>query len=256
MARAVLDLRSALGWSQAELARRAGLSQPLVSAVEGARVDGLTFRTAARLLDAMGARLAIAVDAPYLGNRQYQRDAAHAHCVGHVGRRLAAAGWLVAREVEVGSDRSRGWIDVLAFHPTTGLVLVIEVKTELRDLGQIERTLGWYEREAWAAARRQGWLPRNVLGALLLLATEVNEDRVRSNRDVLAAGFSLRAAALTAIVASGVSQSGGRALALIDPRSKRLQWLRLARIDGRRSPSPYVDYADFMRVSSSRRSHR
>ena len=151
----------------------------------------------------MGARLAIAVDAPYLGDRPLQRDAAHAHCVGHVGRRLAAAGWLVAREVEVGTDRSRGWIDVLAFHPPTGLVLVIEVKTELRDLGQIERTLGWYEREAWAAARRQGWRPRRVHGALLLLATEMNEDRVRSNRDVLATGFPFRAAALTTSVDVG-----------------------------------------------------
>jgi transcriptional regulator with XRE-family HTH domain len=256
VAKAVLDLRSALGWSQQELGRRAGLSQPQVSAVEAGRLDGLTFRTAARLLEAMGARLAVTVDAPYLGDRPLQRDAAHARCVGHVVRRLTAAGWLIASEVEVGGDRSRGWIDVLAFHPPTGLVLVIEIKTELRDLGQIERTLGWYEREAWAAARRQGWRPRRVFGVLLLLATEANEDRVRSNRDALATGFPHRAAALTATVASGVSPDGGRALALIDPRSKRRQWLRPARIDGRRSASPYVDYADFMRVSRSGRPHR
>lgn len=250
--RAVFELRSVLGWSQAELGRRAGLSQPMVSAVEAATVDGLTFRTAARLLGAMGARLSISVDAPFIGDRPLQRDAAHAHCVGHVGRRLAAAGWLVAREVELGGDRSRGWIDIFAFHPATGLVLVIEIKTELRDLGQIERSLGWYEREAWAAARRQGWRPRRVLGVLLLLATDVNEDRVRSNRNVLLSGFPVRASGLSAAVGSGVAPSARRALALIDPRSKRRQWLRPAKIDGRRSPAPYADYADFMRASRQR----
>ena len=33
-----------------------------------------------------------------------------------------------------------------------------------------------------------------------------------------------------------------RNLALIDPRSKRRQWLRPSRVDGRRSAAPYADY--------------
>lgn len=247
IARAVFELRTSLGWTQAELGQRAGVSQPLVSAVESGRLGDLTFSTAVRLLDAMGARLTIAVDPPYLGARRFQLDAAHARCIGHVARRLEAVGWKVAREVEVGGDRSRGWIDVLAFHPATGLVLVIEVKTELHDLGQIERTLGWYEREAWAAARRQAWRPRRVVGTLLLLATEANDERIASNRDTLSTGFPIRAAALTTCLSTGVAPDRGRSLALIDPRSKRRQWLRPARVDGRRSRSPYVDYADFMR---------
>jgi hypothetical protein len=116
---------------------------------------------------------------------------------------------MVAREVEVGGDRSRGWIDVLAFHAPTGLLLVIEVKAELHDLGQIERTLGWYEREAWAAARRHGWQPRAVLGALLLLETEANEVRIASNRETLSVALPMRAAALTACVSTGTVASRG-----------------------------------------------
>lgn len=250
IARAVFELRTALGWSQVELARRAGVSQSLVSAVESGRLGSLTLRTAGRLLEAMGARLTVAVDRPFLGDRGLQRDAAHARCVGHVERRLAAAGWNVAREVEVGGDRSRGWIDVLAFHPSTGLVLVIEVKTELHDLGQIERTLGWYEREAWAAARRRGWRPGAVVGALLLLATDANEGRLHSNRELLAVAFPVRATTLASCVNSGLRQGPGRALALIDPRSKRRRWLRPSRLDGRKSPSPYLDYAGFMRATT------
>jgi transcriptional regulator with XRE-family HTH domain len=153
---AVRSLRETLGLTQEELGRRAGISQAMVSAVENARVGDMTFSRAERLLAVMGAKLAISVDAPFLGDRQRQREPAHARCSAHVTARLRRAGWRVATEVEVGSDRSRGWIDVLAWHPQGGLLLVIEIKTEIRDLGAIERSLGWYEREAWVAARRLG----------------------------------------------------------------------------------------------------
>jgi transcriptional regulator with XRE-family HTH domain len=236
-----------MGWSQAELACRAHLSQPTVSAIERGRIGDVTFETAWRLLDALGARASLAIDPPYLGDRSRQADAAHARCTSHVGRRLERAGWQVAREVEVGGGRSRGWIDILAYHPRTGLVLVVEVKTELRDLGQIERTLGWYEREAWASARRLSWRPTRVVGVLLLLGTEANEDRVRSNRDALDGAFRLRAVDLRRMVEGSVAGIVGRGLAMIDPRSKRRLWIRPTRIDGRRSPAPYTDYAGFMR---------
>ena len=75
---------------------------------------------------------------------------------GHIARRLERSNWNVATEVEVGGDRSRGWIDLLAFRPATGLLLVVEVKTEIHDLGQIDRALGWYERED--GMRRGDWL--------------------------------------------------------------------------------------------------
>lgn len=249
LGRAIRALRTAMGWSQADLARRARMSQPTVSAVERGRVGDVTFETAWRLLAALGARASLAIDPPYLGDRTRQADAAHARCTSHVGRRLERAGWLVAREVEVGGGRSRGWVDVLACHPRTGLVLVVEVKTELRDLGQIERSLGWYEREAWVSARRLGWRPRRVAGVLLLLATEANEDRLRSNREALDGGFPVRAVDLRRVVDGADAGFDGRGLAMIDPRSKRRVWLRATRIDGRRSPAPYRDYADFMRAA-------
>lgn len=153
---AIKSLRTAIGWTQRTLEERSGVCQSMVSRIEQGRVGDLTFGTATALLEAMGARLVIAVDAPYLADRDRQRDAGHTRLSACVVRRLRASGWDVRTEVEVGGDRSRGWIDVLAFHPTTGVLLVIELKTEIHDLGQIERSLGWYEREAWAAARRFG----------------------------------------------------------------------------------------------------
>ena len=246
----VRDLRLALGWTQRTLGRRAGLSQSWICDVERGRCPDASLETIDRLLAAMGATLVLDVRAPFLANPR-QRDVVHARCSAHVARRLESAGWRVAREVEVGGDRSRGWIDLLAWHPGTGLLLVIEVKTEIHDMGAVERTLGWYEREAWAAARRLGWRPRAVLGCLLLLSTEVVERRIRDNRDVLDRAFQLRAREVAAIVSDGVRRGAARSrgLALIDPRSRRSLWLRPSRLDGRRAPAPYRDYADFVRQS-------
>ena len=246
----VADLRRALGWTQKELGRRADVSQSFVSAVENVRVGDLTFASATRLLEAMGAKLNVGVIAPFLGDRELQRDSAHARCTAYVAGCLKRDGWQASTEVEIGGDdRSRGWIDVLAYNPVSRLLLVIEVKTEIRDLGAIERTLGWYEREAWAAAGRLGWRPRQAIGCLLLLATDANEARVADNGATFKTGFPIRATLLRQIVSEQVpAPRGGRAIALIDPRSRRRDWLRASRIDGRRTPSPYVDYADFMRM--------
>lgn len=225
------------------------MCQSMVCRIERGSVQDLTFRTAAALLEAMGARLIIGVEAPYLGDRARQRDAGHVRLSACVVRRLRAQGWDVRTEVEVGGDRSRGWIDVLAFHPAAGVMLVIELKTEIHDLGQVERSLGWYEREAWAAARRFGWRPSRSAGCLFLLMTEANDARAAANRGSIDLGFTMRARDLVAIVAGRVAPDGrGRAIAMVDPRSKRRDWCRAMRIDGRRSRAPYFDYADFMRA--------
>ena len=209
---------------------------------------GLAFDAVSRALDAMGARLIVTVDAPLLIAPSRQKDPAHARMSGYVVAHLRRAGWHTMTEVEVGGDRSRGWIDVLAFEPERRALLVIELKTEIHDLGQIERTLGWYEREAWSAARRSGWRPSNARGWLLLLATEANDTRIAENRISIDTGFPLRSRHLVAILEGSTSiPAEGRGVATIDPRSRRRAWCRPLRIDGRWTRAPYEDYRDFMR---------
>jgi len=247
----ILALRTTIGWSQRELGRRARLSQAMVCAIERGDVGELTFATADRLLTALGARLVINVDAPFLGDRRRQRDPAHARLATHVAGRLRRAGWEVRTEVEVGGDRSRGWIDVLAFRPTDRAALVIEIKTEIHDLGEIERRFGWYEREAWGVARRLGWRPATLTGCLLLLATDAIDSRAAANRRSLDDAFPGRSRPLNAWLAGDPAPLPGRAMAMVDPRSRRRDWCRPLGIDGRCTAAPYVDYADFMRRTRS-----
>lgn len=242
----VKDLRRAIRWTQRELAARSGVSQSLICAIENGRLADLTFNRVNRLLVAMGGRLIVEVARPWLGDRPLQRDPAHVRCMTYVRQRLERAGWLVMIEVEIGGDRSRGWIDLLAFDPRTGTVLMIEVKTEINDVGAIERALGWYEREAWAAARRNGWHARTVIACLFVLATDASDDRIQANRSLFDREFPLRWRDMVAVVSGGSPARKGRALAMIDPHSRRRDWTRPTRIDGRRTAAPYADYIAFM----------
>ena len=72
--------------------------------------------------------------------------------------RLRADGWEVATEVSFNVFGERGSIDILAFHPTTGALLVIEVKTVVPDVRRHarRRSIG---RSGWppGSRRDRGW---------------------------------------------------------------------------------------------------
>ena len=242
--------------SQRTLGKSVGRSQTFVSLVETGKAPSLTVQEAARLCAALGATLVFGLESPRLGESR-QRDVVHAICVGYAARRLARAGWVVEREVLAGSVRRPAWIDLLAFHPSARVLLVIEVKTELRDLGELERQLGRYEVEARSLARARGWQARRMLGTVLLLATEVNDARILALRGSTSSAFPVRGRALRELLHGGTDGIGTRGLALIDPRSRRGEWCVPTRSDGRRSPAPYRDYADFIHATqTSRRTAR
>jgi hypothetical protein len=224
----------------------------MVSRLESGQLRDVTLGTLSQLLDTLGVRAEIRATAPFLVDPPGQRDAAHARCSASIRRRLETMGWIVAQEVEVIAPSARGWIDVLAYRPGTRDLLLIEVKTEIRDVGMIQRSMAWYEREAFAAARRLGWRPMRLASAVVLLESEANDVAVKAYRDLLRQWLPTRAATLTMWLADPAARAPGRGLAMIDPTSHRRAWLRPTRDDGRRSAARYADYADFMRQTRTR----
>ena len=101
--------------------------------------------------------------------------------------------WEVCLEVEIGNGRYRGWIDLLAFRSIDRALFCGEIKTEIDDLGRIQRTLAWYEREEWGAALRLGWRPKSATSGLLVLMSTENDARIQANRDALHEAFPARA---------------------------------------------------------------
>ena len=242
-------VRVALGLGQRDLARRIGRAQSYVSLVERGRVPGLSIAEAEAICDALGATFVLGIEAPVLLEGPRQRDAAHARCVAYVARRLARNGWIVQREVQVGTPGRPGWIDVLAFNPETRVLLVIEVKTQLVDFGGLERQLGWYQREARRASRPFGWAPATVAPLALLLATQLNDERLRDNAASIRQAFPRRwRDAMRVIYGENPGQTAW-AIASIDPRSRVRDWCRPTILDGRRSSAPYRNVADFLRAT-------
>src|SRR5258705_12173593 len=96
IALAVADLRQTVGWTQAELGRRAHLSQSFVSRVEHALLPDLSGADASRLLEAMGSRLSVGSSAPFRADRGHQPDPAHSRCTAYVVARLRRHCWLTA----------------------------------------------------------------------------------------------------------------------------------------------------------------
>jgi hypothetical protein len=244
---ALLETRRRLGWTQAGLGARSGVSQSQVSRFEAGRIDVVSLSTTARFLDSMGIRASLTLDHPLVARSDRQRDAAHARCLSYVAGRVARMGWEVRREVEIHHGRSHGWIDVFAFHAATRSALVVEVKSAIPDIGAIQRTIGWYTRMAWDAGRSLGWPMHRVSTALLCLATAVNEARLVENTDLIRQAFPVRAAGLFDWLAAPFADLPGAAVALIDPRSRRVRWLIATASEGRRSPLRYENSADFLR---------
>jgi transcriptional regulator with XRE-family HTH domain len=84
--RTVKAARRALGWSQRELAARAGVSQTLVARFERGQTAAVSLATIEALFDALGVRADLRTDLPVIDPRQ--SDAVHAGVGGFLGRRL------------------------------------------------------------------------------------------------------------------------------------------------------------------------
>lgn len=241
------ETRLRLGLSQEQLAAMVGVSRGHIARIElGGANPSLDL--VARIASALRLEIDLVARTPVIIGARNQRDAVHARCSGYVDRRMRAAGWLTAREAEIVHARSHGWIDLLAFDPSSGILIVIEIKTSVRDLGEVERHIGWYERSAFGVAMGFGWRPRHVASWLLVLATAEADAFVRANRDIVARAFPMRAIEMAGLVAGDTRpEAGARGLALIDPRSRRREWLIRCRSDGRRSAAPFIDHADAAR---------
>jgi transcriptional regulator with XRE-family HTH domain len=248
--RACLDARMSLDVSRQALADRVGVSARYIASIERGSANP-SLRVVESIAEALGLDIQLVITPPVFLAGGRVNDAVHARCSVYVDRRLRGHGWATAREVEIIHGRSHGWIDLLAFDRRTGTLMIIEIKTRLDDLGALERQLGWYERMAWQAARDLSWRPTTVISTVLALASDEVERVVRSHRQLLELAFPSRATELGELVTDPATRIAGRGFALIDPSSRRRDWLIRTSIDGRRSRLPYAGYADAARPAAA-----
>ncbi len=80
----------------------------------------------------------------------------------------APSAWQVATEVSFNLRGERGSIDILAFHPATGSLLVIEVKSVVPDMQAMLAGVDRKGRLARDIARERGWQVTSVTRLLVL----------------------------------------------------------------------------------------
>ena len=194
--RAIRALRLRRGWRQTDLAAASAVSQQLISLIERGHIESLSVATLRRVSGALDMRLTL--HAEWRGGELDRLlDADHA-ALQAIGRRwFESEAWRVEVEVTFSRYGERGSIDLLAFHPATRILVVVEVKTVVADLQSLLRGLDAKTRLAGAIARERDWHAAQVVPCLLLAEGTTNRRRTTDAAGLLSR-FSLRADAARA----------------------------------------------------------
>lgn len=165
---------------QIDVALAAGVSQSVVSRAERNQLHRVSVREidlVAQVLD-----VSLFIDAKWnAGNVDRLIDRSHASIVEFVVKQLRELGWEVIVEFGFNHFGDRGSVDVLAWHPVTRTLLIIEVKSILTDLQATFMSLATKVRVVPMLARRDfGWDPAQV-GRLLVMPGSTGNRSVVAN---------------------------------------------------------------------------
>lgn len=206
------------GWRQIDVARSAGVSQPMISRIERGHVR----RMSLAVLLQVAAALEVWVDVVPRwrgGDLDRMLNAGHAALHQRVARLLAGTPWLVVPETTFAIYGERGVIDILAFHPPTGALLIVELKSEIVDIQQLMTAVDRYRRLAPKVARERGWQVQSVSVWAAVRDTKSNRRRAAEHAAVLRVAFPhdgrsvrrwLRAPSGTMAALSFIADAAGR----------------------------------------------
>ena len=203
-------LRRRRGWRQLDLAAQCGCSQSFVSQVERGHLDRASVGTLRRVIAMLDAR--VEVDIRWRGGDVHRLlDVRHAALVGEIVSQLREFGWLTAVEVTYARFGERGSIDLVAFWPRAGSLLVVEVKSELTSLEETLRRLDQKVRLGpWVATERLGWVAVGPASRLLILPeTSTSTDRLKTHAAVLDSTLPLRGLRLRRWLGEPVGPASG-----------------------------------------------
>jgi hypothetical protein len=183
--------RSAFGVAcgRRTVARLAGVSRWTVARVEQGRLNRValpSMRAVAGVLD-ISIELAIRWQGAEL-----DRVASSGHDTLHeaVARLLdERSDWIAVPELSYSIWGERGVIDVVAWNPASRTLLVIELKTEIVEVGRLIAQVDRYRRLALLIARDRGWSPARVAAWVIVADSRTNRRRLAEHRGVLRSAF-------------------------------------------------------------------
>jgi transcriptional regulator with XRE-family HTH domain len=166
------------GLRQVDLADRCGMSQRWISDLERGRIEQMSIGDITRACGALD--ITARLDLWWRGgdaDRLLDRD--HAAAIEFVVAELERDGWTCRLEYGFNQYGDRGSVDILAWHPGSRSLLIIEVKATLTDVQALLAALAKKVRVVPGLVEREGWQPLTTSYLLVVLGS-------RSNRTVVA----------------------------------------------------------------------
>jgi transcriptional regulator with XRE-family HTH domain len=178
------------GWRQQDLATAGHVARATISRIERGHLGSLPLDTIRAICAGLDIRLDLQ---PRWRGGDLDRMLSRRHSLLHesVTRALAAAfpDWEIAPEVSFAIYREHGVIDLLLWHPDRRALLVIELKTDIVDVGEMLGTLDKKRRLAWKIAEGRGWSPKTVSAWIVIAGSRTNERRVAEFQAMLRSAY-------------------------------------------------------------------
>jgi transcriptional regulator with XRE-family HTH domain len=217
MGRVLRMLRIRRDWRQEDVAAKARLSPSAVGRHERGYIGALS------ALERHGAVFDLRVDVRLVGRGgELARlaDEEHAAIIESVARWFRSHGFVTELEASFSEWGERGRIDLLAFDPRSGTLVVVEVKTQLTDLQDLFGSMNVKLRLSSAIAERRGWRVGHTAIVLAVADAAGNRAIVRSHR-TLFDGFDGRR-----LTPSALGRHGARVLYWVRPGvASRSTWI-------------------------------
>jgi transcriptional regulator with XRE-family HTH domain len=182
-------IRIRRGWRQRDVAERAGVPREVVSRIECGRAGRLPLETIRVVANSLG--ITVRVDLTWPGG-----DLDRVLNAGHAALHEALAGffrslpdWTPVPEVSFSIYGERGVIDIVAWHPASRSLLIIELKTALVDPQELVGTMDQRVRLGREIARQRGWKATTVSSWVILAEGSTNRRRARQHQGLLRGAF-------------------------------------------------------------------
>ena len=184
--RAIRMARVRRGWRQQDLADRAAVSRAIVSRIERGLAEGMPVATIRQTCAPLDVRVELlprgrGAELDRMVNERHSR--LHETVAREIGDRYPA--WAMAHEVSFNVWGERGVIDLVLWHPARRALLLIELKTELVDLGELLATGDRRTRLAKDIVRDRGWDPTTVSVWVIVARSRTTERRIAAHRTML-----------------------------------------------------------------------
>ena len=182
------------GLRQSDVAAQAGISPSTVSRIERGHFGSVSLDAVRAVAKVLEVRIEL-VARWKAGDLDRLINARHSNLHELVARMFAELpDWVTRPEVSFAVYAERGVIDIFAWHPRRGMLLVIELKTDIVDVNELVGGVDRKGRHAVHVATELGWIregdpPPSVSTWIVVADGSTNRRRVQAHRTMLRAAF-------------------------------------------------------------------